>query len=169
MLCAVATGCRPWNHVPVAGPNWTEEIGNFRLAIYLIADQQQFLRTWNLSGESFDFGGMRSVEAVRRGQVVYVIFFYSGCPLDESGQCPLVADFSVIEPDGSFYGGFPNQRVAAGVISHPDGVHLGQSYMSFMADPDDPAGRYRFTLKLRGSQPPVRAFTSASLEVLETH
>lgn len=111
---------------------------HFGAQLVLTPDETQFVRAWS---ESVAPLNLPATDSVRRGSSVTVMLVFQGCTPDRSGRCDVVANFSLLAPDGAFIPG------GSGLLwsrePMPGQLHLGNTSMGVSFDVTDPIGQYK--------------------------
>ena len=85
---------------------------------------------------------VRPVSAAR-GDIVWGLITFSHCVADAHGRCRVVADFTVLRPDGSTYATHDGADVWSATPPWGREPQLSSARLGLHLKPGDPLGRYR--------------------------
>lgn len=135
---------------------------HFGAQLVLTPDETQFVRAWSESGAALN---LPATDSVRRGSSVTVMLVFQGCTPDRSGLCDVVADFSLLAPDGAFIPG------GTGLLwsrePRPGQLHLGNASMGVSFDMTDRIGQYKVIATVKDKVSGQTLNLGSALQVLE--
>lgn len=141
---------------------------NGELTILQLAsdDHERFLREWDQPTPP----RLTTTSSIPRNKPIVTFIIYGGCKGDEKGQCNLTADFEVIPPSGpaeadDIQRGAP---IAVGVDAPTSSnLFLSQAFLGFIADKDDPLGKYRVRVTTTDNVAKLSVTTESEFELTE--
>jgi len=110
---------------------------------------------------------LTSTSSAIRNKPIFAAFVFTGCKAKADGQCDLVADFTVTDPDGKQYAEhrdaavWPRAPLAKGVLMRSDAL------LGMRVEPGEPLGRYMVRITLHDRVAGVDIATSQMIEVRE--
>jgi hypothetical protein len=125
---------------------WTKEEQGFGATLLLSDKPQQFLDDWNKQASVIELGTTGSVS---RGKPIVAFIVFTGCGADKQGLGDVLADMSVLTPDGKVLGenkavDICQKRPVPPVMQ----LQLGVGNLGIVIEPNDPAGTYEFHAKV---------------------
>lgn len=143
--------------------------GAFSAQIHVVtaAEAERFLQEWH-STPTEHGPRLEIADTARRGDSMSIFIFYVGCAADApaGSECPARADLRILAPDGSVYGEFRDQPLAAGVPTAPRVVQLSPLGLGIVFEPEDATGRYRIQADIRDPQRDLSLALETSVELV---
>ena len=109
-------------------------------ASLLITDDPNIFANWDKPSESFAYQG---IESIRKGAFFIAVVAFANPSVDASGNARLVADFSLLRPDGSLYGEMKDLQAWDGPPPKENILELTTKYLKGRLEPTDPLGTYQ--------------------------
>jgi hypothetical protein len=129
-----------------AEKEWTKVKQGFGATLLLSDKPQQFLDDWNKPGEVAD---VRTSDSASRGNPCVAFILFTGCGADKQGMADVVADISVLSPDGKVLGQKKAVEICQKRPAPPEKqLQLGVGNLGIVLDANDPAGTYEFHAKV---------------------
>lgn len=149
--------------------NWTDE--QFSADLVLTHRHLELMEQWSgLWTRRGKWPLLYVAERVEKGVPVHAIVVFRGCHVSEAGTCAIKVDYVVLRPDGSEYGAVRGKALweQNDPAPAPDLVYLGDSYVEFVADAEDPTGEYVFVATIYTAKNPEGIALKRSLWVTES-
>ncbi|NMG73516.1 hypothetical protein [Aromatoleum diolicum] len=142
--------------------DYVRNVEHFGVQLVLTPDEAQFVRAWSASGAP---SSLPATASVRRGSSVTAMLVFQGCTPDVSGKCDVVANFSLLAPDGTLIPG------GTGLLwsdePMPGRLHLGNASMGVSFDVNDPVGQYKVIATVKDKVSGKKLSLGSALKVLE--
>lgn len=109
-------------------------------ASLLITDDPNIFANWDKRSEVFAYQGIDSIE---KGAFFVAVVAFANPSVDAAGNAHLVADFSLLRPDGSLYGEMKDMQAWDGPPPKENILELTTKYLKGRLEPGDPLGTYQ--------------------------
>jgi hypothetical protein len=127
---------------------WTKAERGFGAMLFFSDKPQQFLDDWNKPGATVDLGTSSS-HAASRGKPCVAFIVFTGCGADQQGLADVVADISMLTPDGKVIGARKGVEIWQKRPAPPEKrLELGVGNLGMVLTPDDPLGTYEIHAKV---------------------
>ncbi len=125
---------------------WTQAEQGFRAILFFSDNPQQFLDDWNKPAATAE---VRMSGSASRGKPCVAFIVFSGCGADKQGLADVVADISMLTPDGKVLGARKAVEICQKRPAPPDEQQqLGVGNLGMVIEPNDPAGTYEIHAKV---------------------
>ncbi|HEX4823809.1 MAG TPA: hypothetical protein VFV19_05825 [Candidatus Polarisedimenticolaceae bacterium] len=130
---------------PVADTTWRKGWGQYGAMLHITDKPDELFAAWEKPGAGVP---VSITDVAERGKPVVGVVFFTGCSVNDSGNCDAQAVFQVFKPDGSPYG-----KEEKGVLWNRQPPTAGQLQLSVGAigvriEPQDPVGIYSIRARL---------------------
>jgi len=130
----------------VEDTEWMKSSGDFGAQLLLIGDENEFFKRWETPSVTVKF---QTVSEINRGEPLITPIIFSGCYVNESGNCMVSAALKILRPDGSTYADMPQVEIWENKPPPPKGIlELGVGYLKVIIEPEDPDGTYTVEAKV---------------------
>ena len=127
---------------------WTKVDQGFRAMLFFSDKPQQFVDDWNKPGEIADLSASTS-HSVSRGTPCVTFIVFAGCGADKQGMADVVADISMLTPDGKVIGEQKAVEICQKRPAPADNrQQLGAGTLGMILQADDPLGTYEIHAKV---------------------
>ena len=125
---------------------WAKTEQGFTAMLVFSNKPQQFLEDWSKPGAIAE---IRMSESASRGKPCVAFLVFSGCGADKEGLADVVADISILTPDGKVLGEKKAVDICEKHPAPPDNQQqLGVGNLGIVLEPNDPAGMYEVHAKV---------------------
>lgn len=125
---------------PVPEQPHMKSIGAFGAQLILTDKEKETLDSWNTPSETVDFS---TTNTIKRNHPITALIVFSGCGVDDAGDCNLVGRYKIYQPDGSVYADLPFQEIWVNKPVPPNHtLGLSVSYVKVVIEPQDQLGTY---------------------------
>ena len=143
-----------WNEgedrTPVPDNNWRASSGEFGALLLITNRPDEFFEQWNKPPSPDYQPSMSTTDTAHRGDTVVAITLFSGCEVDDDGNCDSEIDFRVLNPDGSVYSEHRNAELWKDKPGPPRGtLQVSVDNLAFKVETDDPLGNYKIEVAVR--------------------
>ena len=144
---ALADGWRDREGNPVPDSASSKSKDGFA-AMLLVTPDKDWQEKWNTPPEvAPHFSTAKEVEA---GGEVFILSFLANPRLDVNGMANVTCDFVVIRPDGSkSINELDMPCFVVKLTTDPKSVYLSSASLKYIAEPQDPRGKWLVNVKLR--------------------
>jgi hypothetical protein len=125
---------------------WMKAERGFAAMLIFSDNPQQFLEDWSNTAAT---AKVQMSESAARGKPCVAFIVFSGCGADEQGLADVVADISMLTPDGKVLGARKAVEICQKRPAPPDEQQqLGVGNLGMVIEPNDPAGTYEIRAKV---------------------
>ncbi|MRD73839.1 hypothetical protein GH865_11350 [Rhodocyclus tenuis] len=130
------------NLIEEPGPTWSGSTHGFSASLVFTNKPDRFFQEWE-SMPSEHAPRLHTISAARRGATATGLIIFSGCKVDQNGNCNATVSFKVFRPDGSIYANLPDAELWKGKPGPPQGaLQIGVAFLGFRIELDDALGNY---------------------------
>ncbi len=127
---------------------WTKAEQGFGAMLFFSDKPQQFVDDWSKPGETANVAASCS-HSVARGTPCVAFIVFTGCGADKQGLADVVADISMLTPDGKVIGERKGVEICQKRPAPPDKqLQLGVGNLGMVLQPNDPLGTYEIHAKV---------------------
>src|SRR5262249_47265631 len=128
------------NGKATADKDWMKSSQGFGAQLLLVGDPKKFVEDWNKPAEIVK---APVIDTAERGKECGAFIGFTGCGEDKQGNADVVADLTLITPDGKTGADQKGMEVRQKKPG-PKGkqLHLSDGAMIIKIDADDPVGTY---------------------------
>lgn len=127
--------------------DFRKSIGEFGVQLIFVGNEKELFEKWAIPSRTVD---VSTVDSVRINEAINAFVLFSGCKVDEAGNCNVSMRFRVLKPDGSLYAGTPPMEVWHDKPAPIDGeLELSVQYLKIVIEPTDPLGEYQVQAQIR--------------------
>jgi len=131
---------------PTAENPWMKSDRGFGAMLLFTDKPREFLDNWDKPTESVDIA---TSETAPRGKPCGAFIMFIGAGADKDGLADVVADLSIIAPNGKIYGEEKGVEIwQKKPASQGKKLGLGVAQLKFVIEPKDPAGKYQICAKV---------------------
>ena len=131
---------------PVPDAENMKSVGNLIALLILSDKEQQIFRNWRTPSESVYFP---TIDTIERNKILTAVIVFAGCAENIKGNCDLVVQFTVFNPDNTLYSKLPVMEVWSGKPNPPNNsLGLGVEYMRIIIEPGEQLGKYRLDAQI---------------------
>ena len=125
---------------------WTKQEQGFGATLFFSNKPQQFLDDWNKPAAVVN---VRMSDSASRGKPCVAFIVFSGCGAVKQGLADVVADISMLTPDGKVLGEKKAVEICQKRPAPADKqLQLGVGNLGMVIAPNDPAGTYEIHAKV---------------------
>ena len=125
---------------------WTKEEQGFGATLFFSNKPQQFLDDWNKPAAVVN---VQMSDSASRGKPCAAFIAFTGCGADKQGLADVVADISMLAPDGKVLGEKKAVEICQKRPAPADKqLQLGVGNLGMVIAPNDPAGTYEIRAKV---------------------
>jgi len=125
----------------IADSNNRKSIGDFGAWLILVDDEKSFFKAWETPTPVVNID---TADKVQRNKPIILLVVFSGCKVDKYGNCSLVVDFTITQPDGTEYADIPNQPLWSNKTAPKKGMLvMGEAYLRIRIEPHEKLGTYK--------------------------
>ena len=119
---------------------------NFIAQLILTDNEPKLLKNWNTrSKEVFT----PTASTIEKGKILSGFIIFGGCATDALGNCDLVVQYKIYQPDGKVYADLPFMEVWSGKPIPPNkNLGLSVGYVRVIIEPGEPLGQYKVDAKV---------------------
>lgn len=143
-----------------------KSIDGFGAFLLLTDEEEDVFRRWNIPSLVFD---VNKTETIEKGKTITSLIFFSGCEEDAKGNCSIVANYKIWQPDGKLYGDIPDTEVWMNK-PRPPGKTLGLTvqYIKIRIEPNDQLGKYIVDAEVTDLNKKVKLSLRSSFKAIES-
>jgi hypothetical protein len=125
---------------PVPDTPYRKAAEGFGASLLLTNKEENVFKRWDLPSVVFE---VPTTETIERGMAITPLIFFSCCKQDAKGNCNVVANYKIWQPDGKLYGELPGTEVWVNKPGPPDKIlGLTSQYIKIIIEPKDQLGKY---------------------------
>lgn len=125
---------------PIPDEPQIKSVGDFGAQLILTDKAEENLERWNTPSEIVKFS---TTEIIKKGQSITALVVFSGCGVNEKGNCNLIGRYRIYQPDGKVYADLPYQEIWVDKPVPPNRtLGLSVSYFKVIIEPHEQLGRY---------------------------
>jgi hypothetical protein len=129
-----------------ADETWMKSSRGFSAMLMLSDDPEQFLKDWNRPTAKV---ALKTSEAATRGKPFAAFIIFMGCDNDAKGHADVVADLTLVGPDGKVLAEQKNVQIWQNSPAPPPREMQLGTLKAVPIQPDDPAGEYEMRAKVQ--------------------
>jgi len=134
-----------------------KSVGNFGVWLLLIDNEEKFDKEWMIPGTL----NVETVKEVKKNSFITTQIIFSGCVADTIGNCHVLVDFYITQPNGKPYADILNQPLWIDRPKPKKGtLQIGEAFIRIRIEAHEPAGTYRIGATIRD----INADTVLNLE-----
>jgi hypothetical protein len=119
---------------------------SFGALLVLTSKDKELSTNWNKPSEGV---AIDTSSTVRRNEAISAFIVFNGCKEDANGNCRLVVEFTVTQPDGKLYTQTPAMEVwYEKKKPPPPALGLSVDYLKTVFEAGEQVGRYEITAKV---------------------
>ena len=123
-----------------------KSIGNFGVWLLLIDNEEKFHQEWKIPGKL----NVEPVKKIKMNSSLTALIIFSGCAADPNGNCHVLVDFHITQPNGKSYGKMVNQPLWIDRPNPKKGtLQIGESFIRARIEPHEPTGIYGIRAAIR--------------------
>ena len=126
------------NHLPDRPDR--KAIGDFGAHLIFTDKEEETFRRWNIPSRVVD---LDTTDKIKRNELLTVLVIFSGCKADENGNCKVIANYKVLQPDGAVYADLPPMEVWFDKpVPKNKSLEMSAQYLRIRIEPHEPLGKY---------------------------
>lgn len=123
-----------------------KSVDNLIAQLILTDKETEIFKNWDTPSESVYFP---TIDRIEKNKILTAVVVFGGCAVDTKGNCDLVMQITVYQPDGGIYSKLPVMEVWSGKPLPPNNtLGLSKDYIRIIIEPHEPAGRYKVNTKV---------------------
>ncbi len=123
-----------------------KSVGNFGVWLLLIDDEEKFYKEWKIPGTL----NVKTVTRIKKNFPITALIIFSGCASDPNGNCHVLVDIHITQPNGKSYGKMVNQPLWIGRPNPKKGtLQIGESFIRARIESHEPTGIYGIRAVIR--------------------
>ena len=138
-----------WNTlggVPIPNSDNQKSGGSFGAQLILTNDHSELTKKWNVPSEGVNID---TSNTVRRNESISAFIVFTGCRETENGDCQLVVEYTVLQPDGKLYSQTPKMEVWYNKPKPDNGsLQLSVDYLKVIFEAGEQVGRYNLSAEV---------------------
>lgn len=117
-----------------------KSIGDFGAHLILTDKEVEALKNWETPSETVN---IPISDTIKTGKPITAMVVFSGCGVDKVGNCNLVGNYKILQPDGKIYADIRDQEVWINKPVPPNrNLGLSVSYIRIVIKPHEQLGKY---------------------------
>ena len=88
-------------------------------------------------------GNPDTIDKIKRNEFITALLLFSGCGVDEKGNCDLLVKYKILQPDGKVYADIPVQKAWAGKPPADNDLQVSKAYIKIRIENKEPLGVYQ--------------------------
>ena len=161
-------GLAGWNNMkgkPVPDASDRKATDGFGAVLVLTDKEEDVFKRWEIPSLVFD---VTTTETIEKGKTITSLIFFSGCKEDAKGNCNVVANYKIWQPDGKLYCDLPGIEVWIDKPRPPDKIlGLTIQYVKIRIEQKDQLGKYMVDAEVVDLNKNVKLLLHSSFEAVE--
>jgi hypothetical protein len=151
------------NGQPVPDTSYRKAVDGFGASLLLTDKAEDVFKRWETPSFVFE---VPSIEKIKKGVAITPLIFFQGCKSDATGNCNIIANIKIWQPDGKLYGDLPRIEIWRNKPQPPaKKLGLGIQNVDIIIEPQDQLGKYRVDAEVIDLNKNVKVFLHSTFEV----
>jgi hypothetical protein len=162
------TGLAVWYDMkgqPVPDTSYRKAFDGFGASLLLTDKDEDVFKRWDSPSLVFE---VPTTSTIEKGMAITPLIFFTGCKEDAKGNCNVVANYKIWQPDGNLYGELPQMEVWINKPAPPAKIlGLSVQYVKIIIEPKDQRGQYIVDAEVIDLNKKVKLLLRSSFTVVE--
>lgn len=169
LLIPLLSHAEQWhtNGNPAPKESHQGSVNEFGAMILMTTDSKKVLENWSKPTAGVH---IPDTNKVMKGNPIEALVLFSGCAVNEHGNCVTEVDYKIIKPNGEVYAEYKNTELWRNKPALPKGrLGLAVDRVGLIAEPEDPFGTYKVSCLVKDLVAGSKFNIYSTFEVIEAN